>query len=245
LTLNQQDLASALSGRYEISPEYRSRYLAENGLLENSARDLDSFLSDLSETQRLRIDYALSPNRRGEAARRDEVANMGAHTRFFVDRVMASGKVIAIEPDRENDHRLVQATAPLPTVTAMQVAASVETGPKILNVSGNQNVDHQTFGSVAAYRIDDAVAARSHACVIGMDIQGADSIAMRGPQHMLTGNPGIPLRFEYRSDGTRRSGDDAATHLTQFHAFELVPAGDLPERGNDAHCSILAHRLTH
>lgn len=65
-----QDLAAGLAKRYEISPEFCARYLGDNRLgAENGADSLDSFLSGLSETQRLYIDYALSTNRRGEQVR--------------------------------------------------------------------------------------------------------------------------------------------------------------------------------
>jgi len=83
--MNQQDLASALSRRYEISEEFCSRYVADNNLLDIPSRDLDSFLAGLSDTQRLYIDYALSTNRRGEAVRRQFDVGRGAPHRRVLD----------------------------------------------------------------------------------------------------------------------------------------------------------------
>jgi len=92
--MNSQDLASALGVRYEISPEFCSRYLADNGLLKAPARDLDSFLADLSETQRLYIDYALSTNRRGEAVRNQFDVGTGAPHQRVLDIGCGQGGTI-------------------------------------------------------------------------------------------------------------------------------------------------------
>src|SRR5690349_13456879 len=92
--MSPQDLASALSGRYQISPEFCLRYLTDNGLRTTQTRDLDSFLRDLSETERLYIDYALSTNRRGEAVRRQFDVGAGAPHRRVLDIGCGQGGTI-------------------------------------------------------------------------------------------------------------------------------------------------------
>lgn len=92
--MNQQDLAAALSRRYEISAEFCSRYLTDNGLSAIPGSDVESFLANLGETQRLYIDYALSTNRRGDSVRRQFDTGKGAPHRRVLDIGCGQGGTI-------------------------------------------------------------------------------------------------------------------------------------------------------
>jgi 2-polyprenyl-3-methyl-5-hydroxy-6-metoxy-1,4-benzoquinol methylase len=83
--MKQQDLVSVLSKHYGISSEFCARYLADNNLSERNGHDLNSFLTGLSETERLYLDYALSTNRRGETVRRQLDVGPGAPHKRVLD----------------------------------------------------------------------------------------------------------------------------------------------------------------
>lgn len=186
----------------------------------------------------------------------DVGANIGIYTRFFADLVSPGGKVIAIEPDKENHERLSRATASHPAVTALHAAASDTTGTCTLYVSSSLNVDHQTYDSgesrqavsVPAYRIDDLVPPGSRVDFIKMDIQGAEPIAMRGAERVLADNPGIVLLFEFWPYGIRRSGHDPEEFLDRMResGFRLhaIPEGQSMDfaEGEDDYYNILARR---
>lgn len=89
-----QDLAAGLAKRYEISPEFCARYLSDNRLGADGAESLDAFLSGLSETHRLYIDYALSTNRRGEQVRLRFDSDAGARNKRVLDIGCGQGGTI-------------------------------------------------------------------------------------------------------------------------------------------------------
>lgn len=186
----------------------------------------------------------------------DVGANIGAYTGFFAKLVGPGGRVIAIEPEQENFKRLVRATSDYPWVESRCAAASDQTGECILYKSASLNVDHQTYDSgearqkitIPAICLDDLVPAGSSVDFIKMDIQGAETAAIRGARRILEENPGIALLFEYWPYAIRRSGHDPAELLDSLRqsGFRLHMLNDdsraQHNEGKDDYCNVIASR---
>lgn len=186
----------------------------------------------------------------------DVGANVGVYTRFFANLGSSSGCVIAIEPDAENYRRLSMRLQSCPQVQTRHAAASDQTGTCTLYLSTSLNVDHHSYDSgdgrpsitVPAVRIDDLVEPGAHVNFIKMDIQGAEPIAVRGAQRVLSENHGIVLLFEYWPYGIRRSGHDPSGFLEELRGLgfqlEALNAGDVGgvREGEDHYYNIVARR---
>lgn len=185
----------------------------------------------------------------------DVGANIGAYTRFFAKLVGPHGRVIALEPDRENFKRLLEATKDYPCVEPRCVAASDKTGECILYKSSSLNVDHQTYDSgearekvaISAVSLDDIIPPGARIDFIKMDIQGAETMALRGAQRVLGENPNIVLLFEYWPYAIRRSGHDPIELLDSLQqaGFHLQTMGRNPgaeNEGKDNYYNVVASR---
>jgi FkbM family methyltransferase len=133
----------------------------------------------------------------------DVGANIGYYTKIAADAVGASGKVIAFEPDVDNSHLLSKNIQGYPgNVIIEKLAVCDKNGEVELYRSSNNMGDHRIYNAcderkfnenvrrsavrVHSVRLDDYVQRSSYSpAVIKMDIQGAETLALKGMSNIL------------------------------------------------------------
>lgn len=185
----------------------------------------------------------------------DVGANIGVYTNYFAKIVGPSGRVIALEPERENFKRLSESSRSYPWIELHQVAASDTSGSSILYKSGSLNVDHHTYDAgefreqetIACITLDDLIPAGTIVDFIKMDIQGAEVPAVIGASRVLAENRIISILFEYWPYGIRRSGHTPQSLLDSLRgmgfSLQTVDSNPIPTvEGVDDYINIIATR---
>jgi len=118
-------------------------------------------------------------------------AHIGKHTQFFSGKVGETGRVIAIEPERTNYEKLVEATKTLANVKTFMYAIGEKTGEGCLNI-GTNSESHSTvrtfYGKTQPTQIiswDDLVS-QSHLNYVTLakvDVEGAEIQWLKGMTH--------------------------------------------------------------
>jgi FkbM family methyltransferase len=172
----------------------------------------------------------------------DVGANVGFFTMKFALWVGEQGRVIAVEPDRENFEVLaakVKKAGLQDRVRLHQAAAAAETGLVRLRRNelhpGDHRISFRPEGiSVPAVTVDDLVAAAAPQSVslVKIDVQGAEMLVLKGAKRML--DQMHPALFVEVDDGALRSFGSSAHELVKYlrvrgyETHELV--GDGPPR---------------
>jgi FkbM family methyltransferase len=123
----------------------------------------------------------------------DVGANIGFFTRRFAAWVSEGGKVIAVEPEALNYHRLqhaVEEAGLTDVVETIQAAVAELSGEGLLEVNPAHPGDHKlgTKGvPIAMTTIDDLLAARGwpEVSLIKVDVQGAEARVLAGARQTL------------------------------------------------------------
>ncbi len=163
-------------------------------------------------------------------------ANLGYYTVIAAARVGASGRVIAVEPDKDNQYFLQKNVTEngLSHVTVVPVAVAATEGEAVLYMSSDNKGDHRVYpveGSRQQQQIHtttiDALMTQfdlTHVDVIKMDIQGAEGLALQGMQELLSKTASMAIFTEFWPEGLQKTGQDPLLFLQTFlsHGFVLL-----------------------
>ncbi|MGQ3014631.1 MAG: FkbM family methyltransferase [Flavobacteriales bacterium] len=144
-------------------------------------------------------------------------ANIGFYTRFLAQKVGPTGKVYAFEPDALNFKRLLQNTAGLTQVQAVQAAVSHENGVLKIYRSKMLNVDHRTYPvdgaesveEIPAITLDSYLPSGLKPSFIKIDIQGYEYFAFQGMRDLIARSPQLFIISEFWPHALTRSGASA------------------------------------
>ncbi|MCX8143992.1 MAG: FkbM family methyltransferase [Bacteroidia bacterium] len=153
-------------------------------------------------------------------------ANVGFYTLLFSKIVGDNGKVFAFEPDVDNFEKLKRNTLHLNNVKIENKAISNHSG-KITLYHSPLNVDHRTYPSddvQQAYQIDcitlddyfQMINSNIRLCLIKMDIQGFEPIAIQGMLQTIQKNPQVSMITEFWPYGIQKAGSSATSYLQQL-----------------------------
>ncbi len=158
----------------------------------------------------------------------DIVLDLGAHVGYYTllmaRQVGPRGKVFAFEPDSANFELLRRNVeeSGYGNVTLVRKAASDRNGMAQLYRSADNQGDHRLYPcaeqrpsvNVDTVRLDDFFADSSiRLCLIKMDIQGCEAMALDGMRQLLARSPEVKLFCEFWPFGLRRAGSSAEAML--------------------------------
>lgn len=160
-------------------------------------------------------------------------ANIGLYSTIAAHRVGHTGRVIAFEPEPHN-YALLQQTIHknnFTTISAFPMAVADTPGTLTLNVFDSNkgkhslvkdNADDKGFSKtikVETVVLDTFLAAKGgiQADIIKMDIEGAESLALRGMSEALSHCK--VLFFEFTPTSIKKVGDDPTTILTTLKSY--------------------------
>ncbi len=160
-------------------------------------------------------------------------AHLGFYTRFFSHLLDGTGKIIAMEPNRENFEKLSLLCSTLPGVNLYQMAVGPRTSTERLYISSDLHVDHRmynqglekrSFETVQQTSLDELLMHRKHpVSLIKMDIQGYEYWALQGMKQILrTDRP--KLLMEFWPWGLSQAGSSVAEVLNFFSELEYTVA---------------------
>ncbi|MEZ0230858.1 MAG: FkbM family methyltransferase [Planctomycetota bacterium] len=200
------------------------------------AHSVDRFLALMSwkwgvgeREERALIERAVQP---GMVAL-DVGANVGLHTLGLARRVGPEGRVHALEPEPDNFALLSRAVqkAHLANVRLHQVAASDAKGTLTLYLSDANRGDHRTSPApearrsftVSATPIDDLLAHEPRIDFVKIDVQGAETIVLRGMKETLRRCERIGVLCELTPELLSRAGSSGEELLALFREPGLAP----------------------
>lgn len=146
-------------------------------------------------------------------------ANLGCYTLLASDLVGDKGKVIAFEPDAENFSMLERAIQNngITNVRIRREAVSDVSGPSYLYLSAEHGGDHSLYDPgeerikvrIDAVRLDDVIEPGETVHLIKMDIQGAETKALRGMWRVAQENPNLIMLVEFSPEDLQQAGSSA------------------------------------
>lgn len=194
----------------------------------------------------------------------DAGANIGIYSEFFSKHVGPDGTVHSFEPSPDNYQRLQERLGKLPNIRLNQLIVSDRTGPTLLYLSDELNVDHRAYSSAGGTRrsipmqsiiLDDYFKPGARVDLIKLDIQGYELHALRGAKRVLEENPEVMLLLELWPSGLEQAGTSAAevTAFLQernFSLYQPTSAGlvtyvgeNLDPRNPSSYCNLFAKRI--
>lgn len=161
-------------------------------------------------------------------------ANIGYYTLMFAERVGETGKVFAFEPDPTNFALLQRniETNGFKNVVLVQKAVSDKTGRTKLHVSEQKRMtnrihewhDSDNSIEVETIALDDYFKDyEGKLDFIKMDIEGAESEALRGMHSLLLRNKQLKIVLEFNPPAMKESGlqPEALLKMLQDYEFKL------------------------
>ena len=146
-------------------------------------------------------------------------ANVGCYALLAADLVGDKGKVIAFEPDAENFSMLERAiqNSGMTNVSIRREAVSDLSGPSYLYLSAEHGGDHSLYDPgeerikvrIDAVRLDDVIKPGETVHLIKMDIQGAETKALRGMSRVTQENRDLIMFIEFSPEDLRQAGSSA------------------------------------
>jgi len=173
-------------------------------------------------------------------------ANVGYYTALAIARMGGSGKIISVEPDREN-FKYLQRTVTANgggNVTCIQKAAADRSGFLTLYVSSENRRDNRLYAhelSDASYRvevttIDTILSDHDVAAVdlIKMDVQGFEGQVLDGMRETIRRSKGLVMLMEFWPHGLAGAGTEPTRILDDlesagFALYELHSTGKLEQ----------------
>jgi len=160
-------------------------------------------------------------------------ANIGYHTVQFARAVGPAGRVFAFEPDPDNLRVLRHniRTNNLSNVVVVPKAVAQRSGRIDLFRSADNRGDHRVYDSgdgrdsinIETIAVDDLLSdLAGQVSVVKLDIQGAESGALRGMQRFLQEHPEAWVATELWPIGLQRSGSSVDEYLSQLRALGAI-----------------------
>jgi FkbM family methyltransferase len=148
----------------------------------------------------------------------DAGAHIGYYTRLFAELVGPAGRVLAVEPEREN-YSLLLRNIPSGTheyVEAVDVALSDEEGEATLYVAAGHSIHSLVHGYMPA---DEAVSVRvttldrlledrgiERVDFVKIDVEGAEPRVLAGMMRTIARSPGLAMIVECNPDAIHTAG---------------------------------------
>lgn len=156
-------------------------------------------------------------------------ANIGFLTLLFSRLAGGTGKVIALEPDPGNFgllRRNVEANGRL-NVRCENMAAAPEEGTIRLFRSEEHHGDHRIFDSgdgrdsieIRAASIDDLLGPGGKADFIKIDVQGAETLVLKGMGRTIRESPGLKILCEFCPYLLEKAGASPDALLDMFASY--------------------------
>jgi FkbM family methyltransferase len=164
----------------------------------------------------------------------DVGGNIGYVALLMAERVGASGRVVAVEPDPRNARllRLNAARTRGARIDVVEAAAWSEPGLLDLGLQATNGGDHRVGSpdggretvqvQVQAVRLDDVLPA--HVDLILMDARTSEHVALRGTRRLLERSRPV-LLVEFWPQGLREAGTDPVSVLDGYRAMGLRASG--------------------
>jgi FkbM family methyltransferase len=169
-------------------------------------------------------------------------ANVGYYTALAIGRVGEAGKIIALEPDKENFQYLQRTVAANrgSNVTCIQKAAADRNGFLTLYVSSENRGDNRLYAnelsdgsySVEVSTIDSILDDQGVSSVdlIKMDVQGFEGQVLRGMRETIRRSQGLIMLTEFWPYGLTRAGSQPSEVLRDLESagmalYELHSSG--------------------
>lgn len=163
----------------------------------------------------------------------DVGANIGYFSVLFAAAVGPTGKVVAIEPDRDNCKLLaanLRINGLAGIVQIVRAAAGASEGEHFIEVKAGvaNRGDHRTFSSgepngkrvrIPMVTVDDCTSGWASVRLIKMDIQGFEYFALQGMRQTLQRNHDVALVTEFWPSEMRRAGSDPDMFLAELGAL--------------------------
>jgi len=157
-------------------------------------------------------------------------ANIGFYSLILSRLVGPSGKVLAFEPEEKNFARLKQVTKKKKNIFIHQTACGAATGSLDLFLSGEMNIDHQTYDSgesrnvqtVPCIALDDLLAEEKNIGFIKIDIQGYDYFAMLGLEKTIRRSPEITVIGEFWPWALKKAGVEPIEYIRLLEKWGLT-----------------------
>ncbi|HLJ16166.1 MAG TPA: FkbM family methyltransferase [Bryobacteraceae bacterium] len=171
-------------------------------------------------------------------------ANVGYYTALASGRIGKQGKIIALEPDRENFQYLKRTVAANGAEHAVCIrkAAADRNGSTRLYISANNRGDHRLYANdlsgssyeVEISTIDEILKEQGLDSVdlVKIDVQGYEGHVLRGMRETIRRSNRLILLTEFWPFGLRSAGtapEDVLTELTEsgMRLYELTGKGRL------------------
>ncbi|MCU1337789.1 MAG: methyltransferase, FkbM family [Bryobacterales bacterium] len=161
----------------------------------------------------------------------DVGANVGLYSAIAAQRVGASGRVIALEPDPESFQFLLRTIQHngFHNIEPHQMAASAHAGTTPLFRNPDNRGDSRLYRDpmlkdsvdVTTVALDDLLVQKGIQQVdfMKIDVQGAEGLVLAGARETLRRSTSLTLMMEFWPYGLSRTGHDPKAILNELHAY--------------------------
>jgi FkbM family methyltransferase len=174
----------------------------------------------------------------------DVGANIGLYTALALPRIGSTGRVVALEPDRESFEYLRKTVIAnhADNVTCIRKAAADCSGVLKLFVSENNRGDNRLYDnelSTGSYDVEVAPMdllleelGITAVDLVKIDVQGFEGRVLRGMRETIARSPNLTILMEFWPHGLQCAQTDPAELLTDLQemglaVFELTSGGSL------------------
>jgi FkbM family methyltransferase len=164
----------------------------------------------------------------------DAGANVGLYTALALPRIGSTGRVVALEPDRESFEYLRKTVIAnhADNVTCVRKAASDYSGVTKLFVSENNRGDNRLYDNelstgshdVEVTLVDLLLKELGITAVdlVKIDVQGFEGHVLRGMRETIARSPNLTILMEFWPHGLQCAGTEPAELLTDLEDVGLV-----------------------
>ena len=164
----------------------------------------------------------------------DVGANVGLYTALALPRIGSTGRVVALEPDRESFEYLRKTVIAnhADNVTCVRKAAADYSGVTKLFVSDNNRGDNRLYDnelSTGSYEVEVAPLdlllkelGITTVDLVKIDVQGFEGRVLRGMRETIARSPNLTILMEFWPHGLQCAGTEPAELLTDLEDMGLV-----------------------